>query len=104
MDWTWIGCVDIQQMSGAAWDVTPGSGLDRVTGPCASEETWRGVASKRKIILIRAHASTEVTGKQGQEEREEREMMMPDGTLDPLCWMAAFPGPFILRAGCDMWF
>ena len=52
-------------MSGAAWDVTPGSGLDRVTGPCASEETWRGVASKRKIILIRAHASTEVTGKQG---------------------------------------
>ena len=24
---------------------------------------------------------------------------MPDGALNPLCWMAAFPGPFILRAG-----
>ena len=22
--------------------------------------------------------------------------MMPDGTLNALCWMAAFPGPFIL--------
>ena len=33
----------------------------------------------------------------GGEERERE--MMPDGTLNPLCWMAAFPGPFILRAG-----
>ena len=32
----------------------------------------------------------------GGEERERE--MMPDGTLNPLCWMAAFPGPFIPRA------
>ena len=27
-------------------------------------------------------------------------MMMPDGTQDPLCFPAAFPGPFIPLAGC----
>ena len=30
---------------------SPGSGLDRVTGPCANEETWRGSCKSTGLVL-----------------------------------------------------